>query len=88
MLCCARAWALLIVVFLNVHDWTRIVQLYALSVCVLSLNYSRNLVAPHYRSGGRQMSHLEQLLDSVNLAGRWFWTELFFPLGLRANAHF
>jgi fatty acid desaturase len=86
MLCCARAWALLIVVFLNFHDWTRIAQLYSLSLCVLSLNYSRNLVAHHYRSGGRQMSHLEQLLDSVNLGGRWFWTELFFPLGLRYHA--
>jgi fatty acid desaturase len=86
MLCCVRAWGLIVVVAVGLHDWTRMLQLYALSVSVLSLNYSRNLVAHHYRSGGRQMTHLEQLLDSVNLGGRWSWTELFFPLGLRYHA--
>jgi fatty acid desaturase len=86
LLCCARAWALLVLVAIGVHEWTRVFQMYILSVSVLGLNYSRNLVAHHYRSGGRQMTHLEQLLDSVNLGGRWFWTELFFPLGLRYHA--
>ena len=29
---------------------------------------------------------MEQLEDSVNIEGHWFWTELFFPLGLRYHA--
>jgi fatty acid desaturase len=86
MLCCLRAWALIALVATGIHDWPRILQMYLLSVSVLGLNYSRNLVAHHYRSGGRRLTHLEQLLDSVNLGGRWFWTELFFPLGLRYHA--
>jgi fatty acid desaturase len=62
------------------------VQLYFIAMFVLGLNYVRNLVAHHYRNTGNQMTHIEQLEDSVNIEGSWFWTELFFPLGLRYHA--
>ena len=32
------------------------------------------------------MTHAEQLNDSITIAGHWFWSELFFPLGLRYHA--
>jgi fatty acid desaturase len=85
LLCCARTWALVLVVFLGFYPWTRFIQLYCLSVFVLGLNYNRNLVAHHYRNTGDEMSHQEQLEDSVNITGGWL-TELFFPLNLRYHA--
>ena len=53
---------------------------------ILGLNYIRNLVAHRYRNTGEQMSHAEQLSDSVTLTGDRLFTELFFPLGLRYHA--
>ena len=83
--CSARAWAMILVVLVGIFPWTRLLQLYVLSVVILSLNYNRNLVAHHYRNRGAKMSHLDQFLDSVNINGGWL-TELFFPLGLRYHA--
>ena len=34
------------------------------------------------RTPAAQMTHAEQLTDSITITGHWFWTELFFPLGL------
>jgi fatty acid desaturase len=84
--CFLRAVLLVGVVAVGAYSWTRLVQFYCLSVFVLGLNYIRNLVAHHYRNTGGEMSHLAQLEDSVNITGHWFWTELFFPLGLRYHA--
>jgi len=84
--CCARAAMILGVVYLGVFPPTRLAAFYCLAMFVLGLNYVRNLVAHHYRNTGDSMSHLEQLEDSVNITGHWFWTELFFPLGLRYHA--
>lgn len=84
--CFVRAAAMLAVVAFGLYDWTRLVQLYFIAMFVLGLNYVRNLVAHHYRNTGSQMTHIEQLEDSVNIEGGWFWTELFFPLGLRYHA--
>jgi fatty acid desaturase len=83
--CFFRAAAMIAVVFVGVYDWTRIVQIYALAVLVLGLNYNRNLVAHHYRNRGTPMTHQQQLEDSVNIKGGWL-TELFFPLNLRYHA--
>jgi fatty acid desaturase len=84
--CCLRCVVLLGLIVLGVNPWIRLVQLYALGVFVLSLNYIRNLAAHHYLNAGDRMSHEGQLEDSVNITGDWFWTELFFPLGLRYHA--
>ena len=84
--CFLRAVAMIALVAVGVYPWVRLPQLYVLSMCVLGLNYIRNLVAHHYRNTGDQMSHQEQLEDSVNITGGRFWTELFFPLGLRMHA--
>jgi fatty acid desaturase len=84
--CFVRAAGMLAVVAIGWFDWTRIVGMYVLAVCILALNYNRNLVAHHYRNRGRKMTHLEQLKDSVNITGTPILTELFFPLGLRYHA--
>lgn len=84
--CSLRVAGMLGVVLIGLYPWTRIVQMYCLAVFVLMLNYIRNLVAHRYRNTGEQMTHAEQLADSVNLTGHPLLTELFFPLGLRYHA--
>ncbi len=53
------------------HAWT------------LGLNWVRNLAAHGYASPGEQMSHLEQLGDSINITGQTWLTCWLFPVGLR-----
>jgi fatty acid desaturase len=84
--CCLRAAAMLAVLYAGVFHWTRAVEFYVLAMFVLGLNYNRNLVAHHYRNRGEEMSHQQQLEDSVNITGGGLLTELFFPLGLRYHA--
>ncbi|REK11888.1 MAG: fatty acid desaturase [Planctomycetota bacterium] len=84
--CSLRVALMLGVVLVGVYPASRLVQLYALAVFTMLLNYIRNLVAHRYQNTGEQMSHAEQLADSINITGHWFWTELFFPLGLRYHA--
>ncbi len=85
--CSMRAAAMLIVVAVGFQPWTRIVQLYLLAVMTLGLNYIRNMAAHRYQNeSGQEMTHLEQLEDSVNIIGNPVTTELFFPLGLRFHA--
>ena len=89
--CCLRAWALAGVVVAGVMGygaigWERVPQLYCLALVTLGLNYVRNMTAHHYRNTGDEMSHVEQLEDSVNIEGTPLLTELFFPLGLRYHA--
>ncbi len=84
--CSLRAAALAGVLLLGIYPWTRGLQLYFLALMTLGLNYVRNLVAHHYRNTGGQMTHIEQLEDSVNITGNPLTTELFFPLGLRFHA--
>ena len=82
--CCLRAWSLIGAMALV--GWTYLLQMYGLAVAVLSLNYLRNMAAHHYRNTGGEISHLEQLADSVNITGHPILTELLFPLGLRYHA--
>lgn len=84
--CSIRAWLIFAVVFTGFAPWYRIPALYMLGMLAMGLNYVRNLVAHHYRSDGQPMTHEDQLRDSVNITGDFFFTELFFPLGLRFHA--
>jgi fatty acid desaturase len=84
--CSLRVAGMLGVVLFGLYPWTRLVQMYCLATFILTLNYIRNLVAHRYQNTGEQMTHAEQLADSVNLTGHPFFTELFFPLGLRYHA--
>lgn len=61
----------------------RIPRLYAIAMLTLGLNHVRTLAAHRYRSTGKRMNHAEQVQDSVNIRGNWFWTEFIFPVGLR-----
>jgi fatty acid desaturase len=84
--CCVRLAVMFGVVLVGLYPWTRLVQLYLLAVFSMLLNYNRNLVAHRYENTGGQMSHAEQLADSITITGGPLLTELFFPLGLRYHA--
>jgi fatty acid desaturase len=84
--CSLRVALMFVVVLAGVYPWTRLVQLYLLAAFTMLLNYNRNLVAHRYQNTGDQMSHAEQLADSVTITGHPLITELFFPLGLRYHA--
>ncbi|HEX6962814.1 MAG TPA: fatty acid desaturase [Lacipirellula sp.] len=84
--CMLRAWAIPAAVVIGAHPTTHIAELYLLACVSLGLNYVRNVAAHRYRNEGEPMSYTEQLLDSVNITGHPFWTELLFPVGLRYHA--
>jgi fatty acid desaturase len=84
--CSLRLAIMLGIVFVGVYPWTRLVQMYCIATFAMLLNYIRNLVAHRYENTGAAMTHADQLSDSITIGGRRFWTELFFPLGLRYHA--
>jgi fatty acid desaturase len=63
-----------------------LLMLYLLVAYSLGLNWVRNLAAHRYRNIGGEMSHIEQMLDSINVVGHPLVTELLFPVGLRYHA--
>ena len=63
-----------------------LLQAYATAVFVLLLNALRTLAAHRYRSDGRPMHFLAQVLDSVNYPHRAWLSELWGPVGLRYHA--
>lgn len=84
--CSIRLALMFGVVLAGLYPWTRIAAMYVLAMCVLGLNYIRNLVAHRYANDGAAISHAEQLTDSITITGNGFGTELFFPLSLRYHA--
>lgn len=70
----------------GVVPWPTALMVYLLATYTIGLNWVRNLAAHRYRNDGSEMTHIEQLLDSINLPGRPWLTALFFPVGLRFHA--
>jgi fatty acid desaturase len=58
----------------------------AISLCVLLINMVRTIFAHKYSHDGHEVSHSEQIADSVTLTQGGVWVELFAPLGLRYHA--
>ena len=63
-----------------------LVQMYLTSVVILTLNNIRTLGAHRYISAGKEMTFIEQLLDSVNYPNFSLFTPLWAPVGLRYHA--
>ncbi len=59
---------------------------YLLLAWTLGLNWIRNLAAHRYGNPGDEMSHAEQVADSINLTGQTWLTAFLFPVGLRYHA--
>ena len=61
-------------------------MLYMLIIYAIGLNWLRTLAAHRYRNSGAEVSHSDQVLDSINITGHPLLTELIFPVGLRYHA--
>ncbi len=83
---CASLWTLAALGLGGVIEPAVFVRLYAIATLAVALNWLRNLAAHSYTQHGRPISSLAQLRDSVTIEGSPFWTELFFPVGLRYHS--
>lgn len=63
-----------------------LIQWYVVSAGILLINQVRTLAAHRYTNDGRPLTSVEQLLDSINLAGWPVPTVLAAPVGLRYHA--
>jgi fatty acid desaturase len=63
-----------------------LVQAYATGVMIVLLNAIRTLGAHRFMGDGREMTFIEQLVDSVNYPRRPLITGLWAPVGLRFHA--
>ena len=86
LLCCLRAWAMLIVVFLDFAPWYRLPLLYLFGVATLGLNQMRLLGDHHLESHGHPLDMASHIQDSCNYTGRDFFSWLFFPFSIRYHA--
>lgn len=59
---------------------------YLLLAYALGLNWVRNLAAHRYGNDGGNLSHADQVADSINVTGQTWLTVLMFPVGLRYHA--
>lgn len=84
--CHIRAVALFAVCFLPFVPWYQFLLIYALAICILTLNHVRTLAAHNYRGDGEAMTHAEQLFDSNDISSRAPWTLALCPVGLRFHA--
>ncbi|MEZ6196698.1 MAG: fatty acid desaturase [Planctomycetota bacterium] len=67
-------------------SWRALVVWYAVAALVAFVNQIRTLAAHHYRNPGAPVDTGTQLLDSINVRGMPFLTELVFPVGLKYHA--
>jgi fatty acid desaturase len=78
--------ALAAVIASGIGSPTILLYIYVTAVGGVTLNAIRTLGAHRYRNPGDEMSHLEQLLDSVNYPRHPLLSELWAPVGLRFHA--
>lgn len=85
-LCFAWLAALVTLAAGGVIQWTHLAMGYALLAWSLTLNWVRTLAAHGYANDGREMSHMEQIRDSINITGQSWLTAWLFPVGLAHHA--
>ncbi len=80
---CAAIWSTVWLIVQGVWPARVLYVWYATATVVALINQFRTLTAHHYENDGRELTVMEQLLDSVNVEGRPVVTELVYPVGLR-----
>lgn len=89
LLCCLWCWALVLAgPRIMPPNWLPgfLLQAYLTSVVLIFLNSLRTLAAHRFWSDGGEKTFVEQLLDSVDIAGSAPWEWLLNPVGLRYHA--
>lgn len=84
--CCIYAWTVMTLVFTGVLSWNWLFHIYMLSVFIIVLSHSRTLASHRFINDGREMTYVEQLLDSTTVPGHPILTEIWAPIGLRYHA--
>jgi len=84
--CCIYAWTVMTMVATGVLDWNWLFHIYLLSVFIITLSHSRTLASHRFINDGREMTYVEQLLDSTTVPGHPILTEIWGPIGLRYHA--
>jgi fatty acid desaturase len=79
---CLGAWAVVASIATGALPLAVATQWYGTTAAVGFVNALRTLGAHRYRNAGGELDVAGQLVDSVNVPGRW-WTELWAPVGLR-----
>jgi len=70
----------------DVISWVMVGKLYLVNLGVVVINQVRTLGAHRFQHTGRELTFLEQLLDSLNYPNRPWLTGLWAPVGLRYHA--
>lgn len=84
--CCVFAWTVFALVWFGVLSSFIYVAWYVMGFCVLLINAFRTLAAHRYLNPYSSCTTTEQLLDSINVIGSRFVTEIWAPVGLRYHA--
>ena len=84
--CCIYAWTVMTMVATGVLSWNWLLHIYFLSVFIITLSHSRTLASHRFINDGREMTYIEQLLDSTTVPGHPILTEIWGPIGLRYHA--
>jgi len=79
-------WAAVATVSSGTLPFSWLVHWYVVGAGVALVNQIRTLAAHRYQNDGRQLTSVEQLLDSINLTGPPYLTVLAAPTGLRYHA--
>ena len=79
-------WTGVVTLSNGIFSFSWLWQWYIVGVGIAVVNQVRTLAAHRYENDGRQLTAVEQLLDSVNLTGPPFLTVLAAPVGLRYHA--
>lgn len=84
--CAVRIWIPVALSAAGIVGGSHIVQLYALGVLSLGLNYVRNVAAHGYGRQGDVASFADQVNDSITIEGVPVFTELLFPVSMRYHS--
>lgn len=84
--CCLFTWLIAGLIYYSVLPITVVIQAYLTGVTVLFMNNIRTLGAHRYLYDGREVTFVEQLVDSVNYPNQPLMSEIWAPVGLRFHA--
>jgi fatty acid desaturase len=84
--CFAYAGSITLLTLRGAIGTDTLAMLYLLILSAITMNWLRTLAAHRYRNTGNEVSHSEQVLDSINVVGHPIFTEFLFPVGLRYHA--
>lgn len=86
--CFAWCWGIAITLSFRPLDFSLflLAQTYLTAVVILAINAVRTLATHRWRNDGRELTFVEQLLDSVVVTGSPIITEIWAPLGTRYHA--